>query len=96
MVEIAIASRSDYLPQLKNEDSLQVDERNLLAVRYFQLGFSYKEILLILFTRHWVRLSLQQLKRIFWEYGLRRKGLTHKSPLNEVIDNITDELNGSG
>ena len=69
-------------------------DRDALVESYFDLGINYREILAFLILRHGIRLSMRQLKRI-----LRKRGLTRRkeqSPVNEIVDLIENELQGSG
>lgn len=72
----------------------EVMDRDALVESYFHLGITYREILAFLILRHGIRLSMRQLKRI-----LRKRGLTRRkqqSPVNEIVDLIENELQGSG
>ena len=65
-----------------------------LIKTYFHCGFSYPEIVLILFVVHNIKLSLRQLCRILREHNLRRN-LAQTSD-ETVIDYISKELQLSG
>ncbi len=61
---------------------------------YFQNGFTYKEILLLLLSRHHILLSLSHLKRILSKANMRRRqGVTSRHVTEQVIHN---ELLASG
>jgi len=78
----------EYIP------SDNVNGRGLLIESYFYLGLSYKEIIGFLLSRHGIRLSIRQLKRVLRLRGLRRR--KNHNPLPDVIDVIVKELQGSG
>lgn len=63
---------------------------------YFQNGFTYKEILLLLLSRHNILLSLSHLKRILSKANMRRRqGVTYAS--RHVTEQaINNELLASG
>lgn len=69
-------------------------ERDELIERYFQLGFSYKEIILFLISLHGIEISERHLKRILRQRGLGRR--THPSSANDVFEAMYKELEGSG
>ena len=79
-----------YLPAL----SSTAQDRDILIVRYFELGFSYKEILAFLVVYHGVQISLRQLKRILSSHRCYRR-INH-SYIADVVDTIEKELKGSG
>jgi hypothetical protein len=66
-----------------------------LIKEYFFAGFKYVEIVLLLFCRHNIRLSLSQLKRILKQQSLRRRQVTY-APEHCVKDIIEKELLFSG
>jgi hypothetical protein len=71
--------------------------RNELIVAYFDLGYSYKEIVAALALIHSVTISLRHLKRILSRLSKHRKlGINGESPLEEVIEAMLTELRGSG
>ena len=80
---------SFYLPAL----SAGSQDRDNLVVRYFELGFSYKEILAFLSARHNIRISLRHLKRILSSKNCYRR--KNHSNIREVVDAV-EELDGSG
>ena len=59
---------SFYLPAL----SAGSQDRDNLVVRYFELGFSYKEIVAFLSALHNIRISLCHLKRIVTEERIKQ------------------------
>ena len=69
-------------------------DRDSLVEGYFRLGIDYVEILAFLIICHGIRLSMRQLKRILRERGLTRR--IQQSPMNEIVDAIENELQGSG
>ena len=69
-------------------------DRDSLIEGYFRLGIGYSEILAFLIMCHGIRLSMRQLKRILRERGLTRR--KQQSPVNEIVDSIENELQGSG
>ena len=81
---------SFYLPPL----SAGSQDRDNLVVRYFELGFSYKEILAFLGARHNIRISLRHLKRILSSKNCYRR--KNHSNIREVVDAVEKELDGSG
>ena len=81
---------SFYLPPL----SAGSQDRDNLVVRYFELGFSYKEILAFLSARHNIRISLRHLKRILSSKNCYRR--KNHSNIREVVDAVEKELDGSG
>ena len=66
---------------------------NDLIEHYFQQGYYYGELHTLL-TLHGVVMSLKQLLRIFQRRDLYRK--ENSSIVNDVIEFIETELNGSG
>lgn len=60
---------------------------------YFKDGFKYKEILLLLSSRHHIQVSMRTLHRILENRGLKRKNL--KILTRTVVKSISDELKGS-
>lgn len=69
-------------------------DRDSLVEGYFGLGIDYVEILAFLIMCHGIHLSMRQLKRILRERGLTRR--KQQSPVNEIVDAIENELQGSG
>ena len=69
-------------------------DRDSLIEGYFHLGINYTEILAFLVLCHGICLSMRQLKRILRERGLTRR--SRLSPVNEIVDVIESELQGSG
>lgn len=69
-------------------------DRDSLIEGYFHLGINYTEILAFLVLCHGICLSMRQLKRILRERGLTRR--SRLSPVNEIVDAIESELQGSG
>ena len=58
------------------------------------MGFTAIQIQCILGMRHGIVLSLVHLRRLMWRLGLYRRG--HPSNINDIVDAIHIELNGSG
>lgn len=81
----------DYIPALLAGRQV---ERNDLIEEYFELGFTYPEILVCLVLIHGITLSLRQLKRVLSARNLRRR--KQPSDLQDVADAISEELTGSG
>ncbi len=81
---------SFYLPALTTGSQ----DRDSLIVRYFELGFSYKEIIGFLCACHGIRISLRHLKRILSSKRCYRR--KNYSNIREVVDAVERELNGSG
>ena len=83
----------DYGPTV--EDNLSRDQ---LITSYFDLGYSYKEIIAALGLIHSINLSVRHLKRILKRLSLKRKRTPadYESSLDEVIRILLKELNGSG
>lgn len=80
---------SFYLPALTSNSQ----DREILIVSYFELGFSYKEILAFLTMYHGIQVSLRHLKRILSFHKCYRR-INH-SDIAEVVDVIERELIGS-
>lgn len=78
-----------YLPALTSN----CQDREILIVSYFELGFSYKEILAFLLMYHGIQVSLRHLKRILSSHQCYRR-INH-SDIAEVVDVIDRELKGS-
>lgn len=66
-----------------------------LIKHYFKQGFLYKEIVLFLLIRHGFKISLRQVKRILRRNNLCRRNV-FRTPINDVIEVIRGELEGSG
>jgi hypothetical protein len=69
-------------------------DRDSLIVRYFELGFSYKEIIAFLSAYHSIRISLRYRKRILSSKRCYRR--KNHSNIREVVDAVERELDGSG
>ena len=78
-----------YLPVLLSI----AQDHDILIVRYFELGFSYKEILAFLVVYHGIEISLRQLKRILPSHRCYRR-IDHLD-IAEVVNTIENELKGS-
>ena len=76
----------EYIPAMEGE----IQTRETLLRKYFNLGFSYMEILLFLSKFHGIMLSLRQLKRLLRAMKLRRQ--TEGNLLPEVTRAIEMEL----
>lgn len=61
---------------------------------YFHCGFTYTEIVLLLFVVNNIRISLRQLKRVLKRYNLRRR-LAY-TPDEIVMECISNEIENSG
>jgi len=81
-----------YLPSSR-KNAFEIDRNRLISV-YFKLGFTYNEITAFLKKCHGFKLSVRQLKRVLQSKGLRRR--SQKSPLQDVLNAVREELNGSG
>ena len=57
----------EYIPAMEGE----IQTREILLRKYFNLGFSYMEILVFLSKFHGIMLSLRQLKRLLRAMRLR-------------------------
>lgn len=68
--------------------------RDCIVESYFKQGYQYREILAFLVSCHGITMSLRHLKRVLRKRGLRRK--KNPSGLEEVINAIEDEIQGSG
>lgn len=67
-----------------------------LIKMYFQNGFTYKEILILLLSRHNITLSLSHLKQILTKLNLRRRqGVTYAS-IQVTAEAIINEMGDSG
>lgn len=69
-------------------------ERDQIIESYFYRGFSYKEILCLLESQHGIKLSNRQLHRVLRRLSLYRR--REKTSINDVIDGVSKELEGSG
>ena len=79
---------SSYIPsELINQD------RDEIIRQYFNLGFSYNEILAFLLIYHGICIGMRQLHRILRAMGLRRNNCANT---NAVINRIMYEIAGSG
>lgn len=88
----SVAMFPSYHPALSADT-----QRDKLIKEYFDLGYTYKEIVASLVCTHGITLSLRHLKRILKRHGLRRKLPDGgESPLADIIIGIDKELNGSG
>ena len=65
-----------------------------LVIDYFRQGYPYDDILQLLREINGIFISLRILQRILQEHNLYRK--SNHSPINTVIDFISNELQGSG
>ena len=71
-----------------------ISDRDSLITTYFNLGFTYNEILAFLLLSHGIKLSLSELKRVLKSRRLRRR--ENASRITEVINAVGEELRGSG
>ena len=71
----------------------EIQTREILLRKYFNLGFSYMEILVFLSKFHRIMLSLRQLKRLLRAMRLCRR--TEGNSVPEVTQAIEMELKGS-
>lgn len=85
-----------------SEDSdteVEVDEQTIIKY-YFQRGFSYEEIILLLKKNHGHEISYSTLLRRLRAYGLSRRGFFTKDDSNNTIEmvrqRISEILNGPG
>ena len=69
-------------------------DRDSLITTYFNIGFTYNEILAFLLLSHGIKLSLSELKRVLKSRRLRRR--ENASRITEVINAVGEELRGSG
>ncbi|KAJ7382089.1 hypothetical protein OS493_037149 [Desmophyllum pertusum] len=81
-------SSSEYS---RNEVDVEVDEETIIKY-YFQRGFSYEEIILLLAKRHDHEISYSTLLRRLKAYGLSRRGFFKKDDYNEVIDVVRQHI----
>ena len=79
----------DYILAIEGE----IQPREILLRKYFNLGFSYMEILAFLSKFHGIVLSLRQLKCLLRAIRLRRR--TESNSIPEVAQAIERELEGS-
>ena len=68
--------------------------REELMVIYFSMGYTAMQIHTFLTMRHGMMFSLRHLRRLMWRLGLYSRG--RPSNMNDIVDAITTELNGSG
>ena len=71
-----------------------ISDRDSLITTYFNLGFTYNEILAFLLLSHGIKLSLSELKRVLKSRRLRRR--ENASRITEAINAVGEELRGSG
>lgn len=81
---------AEYHPVLTSSSG----KRQHLIRQYFDLGYTYKEIIMSLLCSHGIVLSLRHLKRLIRRMGLRRRRVD--SPIADVIAAIIYEVNSSG
>lgn len=88
-----MANRNQYAPYLPVEMT-DAGDRDQIIRYYFDLGFTYPEILAFLALYHELKIGIRQLHRILRSMGLRRNAV--QPNYNRVIDSIQVELSGSG
>ena len=69
-----------------------ISGRDSLITTYFNLGFTYNEIVAFLLLSHGIKLGLSQLKRVLKSRRLRRR--ENASRITEVINAVGEELRG--
>ena len=67
-----------------------------IITKYFKKGYRYKEILEFLEEHHSIKISLRTLKNKLKSYGLRKRNLYSNEHVSDVINRVSDELQGSG
>lgn len=73
------------------------NSRETLILGYFHQGYTNREMLASLLTRHATTLSLSHLKRILRGHGLRRRNKPHQHlPVNHIMDAINSVTENSG
>ena len=82
-----------YLPCLGTNNSEAT--RDELIFRYFNQGYSNKEILAFLLHQHEIKISISTLKRRLKDLGLRRRN-GDVEDREEITRTIQKELQGSG
>ena len=92
MISDAFLTMTSYLPSLR-QDAFECDRDHLISI-YFNLGFVYNEIVQFLKKCHGTQLGVRQLKRNLKSKGLVRR--KNKSPLQNVLNAVREELSGSG
>ena len=94
LVAFIVSTRNVFCITPSLTDVERSVDRDSLIEGYFRLGIGYSEILAFLIMYHGIRLSMRQLKRILRERDLSRR--KRQSPVNEIVDSIENELQGSG
>ena len=89
LLGIAVAVVPDYLP------SPNVEKTSLIR-DYFKEGFKYSETPGFLLVKHRILISLRQMERILKRLNLKRRGLNLNTAIENVIDIIHTEIQGSG
>ena len=89
-IHSAVSVLPEYTPAIQ-ADGLTRDE---IIKSYFNLRFSYVEILSFLVNVHGIHLGLRQIKRILRRLGCWRRGVT--SNFDDIVRVIENELKGSG
>lgn len=75
---------------------VDIDDKTLTWIqKYFNEGYGYKDIVLMLSKKHNVVISLRTLERHLKKHEMRRKCFVESS-LNEIVVAIESELEGSG
>ena len=70
---------------------------NLAILRYFEGGFTYREILEFLRVRHGYVMSLSTLKRWIREKGMRKRPLEAiRNDTSDLFEAVRNELSGCG
>lgn len=88
-------SRNTYTPALQqnlNINGGNLERDDVIAI-YYHAGYTMREIIGFLATRHGIAVSERQMHRILREKQLRRRG--NQSSLEEIVRAILQELAGS-
>ena len=82
-----------------SEDEPEIDEEGIITY-YFNRGFSYEEMLLLLAKRHQCKMSRSTLLRRLKAYGLSRRGFTANQHSDRIIQEVRERIqqivNGPG
>lgn len=91
------SGNEDRMSSDESDDSFEEDENNFdeesIIKYYFQRGFSYEEITLLLAERHGHKISQSTLLRRLKVYGLSRRGFVNKENSDSIIEKVRLRMN---
>ena len=67
---------------------IDMKERDRLIKQYFQMGYTYNEIIGFLFCVHGIMLSLRTLKRTLRRMGLKKNGT--EAPISVIVQTVVN------